>query len=136
MIECPNCHKQILFTDSFCKYCGAKQNVEENQNNYYETTFRPHIESHIMPYEKCPWFFLLWKYIDSSYDYANLSAYGNKLLVLELEKYRYQTEMQYATPKAYEKKKHSYELRVERINELVTLLDRMAQTQKYVSKRC
>lgn len=134
MIECCNCKENIGIYDQYCKHCGTKQNKEENWQRYLKQTTQPYIDKCLMQHNERDWFALLWKNVDEPKEHSNLSDFGNRLLVLEIEKETFEIEMRCATKKSFEKKKHSYEIRVKKITELVNSLEKMKKGRNFLTK--
>ena len=132
MIECLNCHQNIDVDDQYCRHCGAVQNVAQNQQRYDAQFMLPQIHEHLMKYADKPWFFLLWKDGHADLLYSNLSNQGHKLLLLEMEKHTYEIEISYASPKTYEKKKHSLDIRVQKIEELISKLNHISSSAENI----
>ena len=134
IFHCSKCGKEVEVDDNYCRFCGEKQNVEanqwENKKEYYQEW-----DKIIKKYEKTPFYHLLFQADNKQHEFVSetLNLDGYKLLILEMEKERFATELRCASPSAKEKKQYSYDLRVKRINALIEKLEDKNKNAKFLS---
>nr|DAQ30175.1 MAG TPA: zinc-ribbon domain protein [Caudoviricetes sp.] len=138
IFHCSKCGKLVQFDDNYCRFCGEKQNVEANMMKKRREEYRERderVKKYFHKYENRPFYHLLFDEDGRKHEFLSetLTLDGHKLLVLEMEKDMYATELLHASPSTKEKKQYSYDLRVKRINALIEKLEEKNKNAKFLS---